>query len=669
LYRLTGGNPFFITEALASESETVPATVGDAILARAARLSPEARAVLDVAAVIGSTIDATLLLSVAGPVFDEADECIARGLLRGTNEELAFCHELTREAILGAIATTRRRLLHARVLAALREAPESERDFARLAHHAEAAGDREAVLQFAIAAADQAAVLHAHREAAAQFARALRFADALPPTERAHLLEGQSVAYYLSDHGEEAIAARLEALDIWRSLGDPLKEGDNLRWLAHLYWRDKDATEAATAALEVLEPLPPGPELAMAYSTLAQSRMLDLDLDGTLLWGNRAIALAEELGETETLVHALNTVGSARSYVGNDRGHEDLQRSLQLALGAGLLDHVGRALANLAFTTMLAMRLDEADRRLATAIAFAVEHDLDSRRGYVLATRAALRARQGSWNEAETEIRQLLQQPKLSPVTQMIALTTLGQVQARRGDSEHVATLDEALVLADRAGKLLRLGPVRAARAEAALLHGDSERAREEALAVRNHVFARGNAWDRGELAWLLWQAGDRDVPSDNLADPYALQIAGDFAAAGAAWHELGCPYEAARAFAEGEDAVLARRAAEMFERLGAHPARLSAMRRLHALGVHDLPMLRRGPRATTREHPAGLTRREAEVLALVAEGLRNSEIAERLYLTPKTVSHHLSAIYAKLGVETRTEAARTASLLGMVAS
>src|SRR5688572_11376677 len=119
LHRLTGGNPFFLTEVLAAEDETVPTSVGDAILARAARLSSEARAVLDLAAVIGSTFEPELLLTVAGPVFDEVDECIARGLLRATSDGLAFRHELTREAILTVIAPHRRRLLHARVLAAL----------------------------------------------------------------------------------------------------------------------------------------------------------------------------------------------------------------------------------------------------------------------------------------------------------------------------------------------------------------------------------------------------------------------------------------------------------------------------------------------------------------------------------------------------------------------
>jgi DNA-binding CsgD family transcriptional regulator len=668
LYRLTGGNPFFLTEALATEGESVPATVGDAILARAARLSPEARAVLDVAAVIGATVDLDLMLSVAGPVLDEADECIARGLLRATDDGLTFRHELTREAILTVIAPLRRRLLHARVLAALREAPESERDLARLAHHAEAAGDQEAVLRFAIAASEQAAALHAHREAASQYARALRFADGLPPDKRACLFEGRSMACYLGDDGEQAIAARLEALAIWRTLGNPLKEGENLRWLSHLYWHEGEATDAATAALEVLEPLPPGPELAMAYSNVAQLRMLDLDLEGTLRWGTRAIALAEELGETETLVHALNNVGSARSYAGDRQGHDELTRSLQLAIDEGLLDHAGRALANLAFTAMLAMRLDEADRRLDTAITFAIDHDLDFRRGYLLATRAALRARQGRWDAAETEIRQLLRQPMLSSVTRMMALTTLGRLCARRGSPEAGATLDEALALAERTGKLLRLGPVRAARAEAALLNGDSIRAREEALTVRDLVFERGNPWDKGEFAWLLWQTGERDIPSDGLAEPHALLIAGDFAGAAAAWRELGCPYEEGCALAASDDPALVRRGIAIVEEIGAKPAIEHAIHRLRTLGVRDLPTLRRGPRATTRAHPAGLTQREAEVLALVGAGLRNVEIAERLYLTPKTVSHHLSAIYAKLGVERRIEAAHAASQLGVLA-
>jgi DNA-binding NarL/FixJ family response regulator len=204
-------------------------------------------------------------------------------------------------------------------------------------------------------------------------------------------------------------------------------------------------------------------------------------------------------------------------------------------------------------------------------------------------------------------------------------------------------------------------------RAEAALLGDDHERARAEALAVRALVFTHGNSWLRGEFAWLLWQTGERDIQTDDLGPPYALQIAGDFAGAAAAWRELGCPYEQALALAESDDPDGIRRAIEILESQGAKPALGRAIRRLRALGVQDVPAMRRGPRASTRANPAGLTRREVEVLLLLADGLRNAEIAERLYLAPKTVRHHVSSIFGKLGVETRIDAARAAVQLGII--
>jgi DNA-binding CsgD family transcriptional regulator len=257
----------------------------------------------------------------------------------------------------------------------------------------------------------------------------------------------------------------------------------------------------------------------------------------------------------------------------------------------------------------------------------------------------------------------------LSPLTRLVALTVLGQVGARRGSPEAAPALDEALALAESNDQLMRLGRVRVARAEAALLAGDKPRARSEALVVRDTVFSRGNRWQRGEVAWLLWEAGGENVPTDSLAEPYALQIAGDFAGAAAAWREIGCPYEEARALAASDDPDAVRQAVTTFEQLGAEPALRLAIQHLRALGVRDLPHIRRGPQATTRANPAGLTRREVEVLVLVAEGLRNAEIAERLYLAPKTVRHHVSVILAKLGVETRIEAVRAAARLGLIPS
>ena len=86
--------------------------------------------------------------------------------------------------------------------------------------------------------------------------------------------------------------------------------------------------------------------------------------------------------------------------------------------------------------------------------------------------------------------------------------------------------------------------------------------------------------------------------------------------------------------------------------------------RRLRARGATGLP---RGPRPTTEVNPVGLTAREMEVLALVAQGLRNAQIAERLVLTAKTVDHHVSAILRKLDVRTRGQASAEAIHLGLI--
>jgi DNA-binding CsgD family transcriptional regulator len=231
-------------------------------------------------------------------------------------------------------------------------------------------------------------------------------------------------------------------------------------------------------------------------------------------------------------------------------------------------------------------------------------------------------------------------------------------VRARRGDPEVWAPLDEAAELT--AGESpQKVVPLQVVRAEAAFLAGDPARAlAETGKASVSDLVDRSIA---GKLAvWRTRVGGELGVTGP-LPEPCELELAGDHAGASAAWDLLESPYEAAMALAASDDEDELRRSHERLLALGARPAAALVAKRLRERGARGIP---RGPREATRTHPAGLTRREREVLALLEEGLRNSEIAARLVISEKTVDHHVSAILGKLGVGSRAEAVRAVAAL-----
>ena len=306
LHRVTGGNPFFVTEVLASAGEQIPETVRDAVLARAARLSSGAREVLEAVAIAPTSTDLRLLEALTGTVDSRLDECLASGMLVDARDgTVSFRHELARLAVEGALAPGRRVTLHRQALATLAALPEGALDLARVSHHAEAAGDGEAVLRFAPAAGARAAAVGAHREAAEQFTRALRFVDGLVPEARAELLELRSRECYLTDQADEAIEALRGAVDCYRQRGDRLKEGETLSSLSHILWcpgRGVEGMRTGLEAVALLEQLRPGPELAWAYANISFLHRVAGDTDASLDWGARALTwtvseFSRQLGE------------------------------------------------------------------------------------------------------------------------------------------------------------------------------------------------------------------------------------------------------------------------------------------------------------------------------------------------------------------------------------
>jgi DNA-binding SARP family transcriptional activator len=548
LYEKTGGNPFFVTEVLAAGSQAVPASVRDAVLARCGGLSPAAHTILEAVAVVPQPTELWLLHRLAGAALDELEECLASGILTSQGAAVAFRHELARTVVESSVPVHRRVALHARAVAGLAAPAIGAPDLARLAHHADAAGDAEATLRFAPAAGARAAELGAHREAAAQFERALRFAEGQPLDVRAELLSRRSVECFLTDDSDDAIAAREAALECYRALGDRINEGDSLRWLARLIGcrgRVAESIELGRMAVAVLEQCPPGPELAMAYGHMAAHGADDEDAELAARWGAVALALAEKLDETEVVVHALNSVGLSEYLNGAPEGRAKLERSLALAQQAGLDEHAGRAFIHLAWAATRQRAHDAAEQTRTLGLEYCREHGLDLFRVYLDAYGARTALDRGRWPEADTLAASVLRAPLASTLPRVIALVVLGLVRVRRGEPGASELLDEASALAGPTGELQYIGPVAAARAEAAWLEGridDVAAETESAFTVASRRKAR---WMWGELACWRWRAGIADAVLADVPEPFALELAGEPARAAAAWAALGCPYEA----------------------------------------------------------------------------------------------------------------------------
>jgi class 3 adenylate cyclase/tetratricopeptide (TPR) repeat protein len=576
LHERTSGNPFFVGEVLAAGEEGIPDSVRDAVLARAAHLGPSARTVLDAVAVVPPQAELWLLDALVPEPADGLDECLASGMLASSQRAVTFRHELSRLAVEGSLPPHRRLELHRKALGALNSPPNGSLDLARLAHHADAAGDGDAVLRFAPAAAERAAALGAYREAAAQYARALRYGDRLTPERRAELLVERSVVCVVTDQYDESIAAATDAIEEYRRLGDRLHEGNALRIRSDVGWCPgliREARQDARDSIALLEALPPSPELGHAYANLAGLHKDSEERVETEAWSARAIELGRRFDADDIVVKAETNIGAAEVYAGASEGLARLEDALAFAEKAGLVDQVGRTYVNLIGPATAVRNYTITDRHLASGLKYCSDHGLELYRLYLLAYRARVALDTGSWDDAVESAETVLRIPRCSTSPRIFTLVVLALVRLRRGEPEVRGLLDEAWSLAEPTGELPRIGPVAVARAEAAWLEGRHDEVAAVTDAALELAVRRNSEWRIGELAGWRRRTGIHEEGAIRTRGPFVAQIAGDWADAARQWTELGCPYEAALALADSGEKGALLRAHDGLLRLGAHPA------------------------------------------------------------------------------------------------
>jgi DNA-binding CsgD family transcriptional regulator/tetratricopeptide (TPR) repeat protein len=663
VHAVTGGNPLLVNEVLATEQPGVPAAVHDLVLARLAGLPPVARQVVRFVSVIPIRTELGTLTRALRPATAAVEACFAGGLVVPDGDAVRFRHELFRQAVERSLSVLRYRQLHRLALRTLSEEPGV--DVAQLAYHAEMAGDGAATLRYAREAAAVAESSGVYQRALDHYQTALRYADRLPASQRAELLEHGSLNAYLTGHVDDACGMRVTALELRRSAGQVSRTGEDLRWLSRLHWwagRREEAEDAATRAITELEPGGASKELAMAYGNQAQLDVLAHELPSAIDWSTRAISVAEQVGDEETLAHALTSIGSARQGLGDPAGRVELERAVDIAVRTNFPHHAARALTNLAITTMQLGDVTRALRDWERALAFARRHDLRTYELYLVGHRAWWRLNLGDWSGAEHDARDVLGQAARRSISGVPALMALGRLQARRGQADAADTLRDAARLVSDMREPQRVAPVMAARIEHAWLCGQPERALTEATRGFELALRTRHSWFAGELAWWLHRAGREPAVPAWIAEPYRLLLAGRWDSAAEEWERRGQPYEQAEALACGDQDAAHRQALEIFDQLGAVPAATRLRRRLRAQG-RRVP---RGPRPVTAANPAQLTERQMEVLAHLSTGVSNAEIARRLCLSVRTVDHHVASVMAKLSVHSREQAVEAARQLGI---
>jgi DNA-binding CsgD family transcriptional regulator/tRNA A37 threonylcarbamoyladenosine biosynthesis protein TsaE len=657
IYNKTAGNPLFVFELISNKNERLPSSIKDIVLSKLSNLSSETRKFLELISVIPGRINKDIINQLSKHENKVIDEAVDAGILKIFHEYILFKHELVRLAIEDSLTFFKKEQLNSQILSVLLEQKEINQNLASIVHHADNANNIKIISEYAPIAAQQASALGAHNQAANHYLTALKYIDHLSVDKQLQIYEGRSFECYLTGQIEEGIKACEAVIEMLKKNNDPLREGENYRILSRLTWfagDDKKGEEFLLTAIDILEKLPVSKNLAMAYSNLSQVYMLRENTIKAIEWGEKAIQISKQINEIEIEIHALNNIGTAKMYAGDDSGEDYLKKSLDLAIKNDFHDHISRGYDNLGAAFIYRRSLSEADKYYTKGIEYCSEKDLHTHELCMTGEISKIKLFLGDWDEAIEKANKTLERENVPVIDRIIPLSIIGLIRTRRNDPGDTQLIKEANLLAMGTGEIGKIVTTTAALAESFWLKNKLHEAAEEIENFFHKIKNLDNPWALGEIAFWLWKSGRLNEIPENVAQPFLYQIKGEWKSAAKIWSQLNCPYEQALALYDGDEAAM-KKALLIFEKLGASAASQLIKQKMREKGIKNIP---KGPRQSTKDNIAGLTSRQIEVLNLLKQGLTNNEIAGKLYISSKTVDHHVSAILSKLNINSRSEAA-----------
>ncbi|WES63143.1 AAA family ATPase [Microbacter sp. GSS18] len=648
LYAHSRGNPFFVTELLASPALEPTRAVSDAVMARVASLPASAWTVLDVVALAPQGVPTDLLAALGRDAEADADRALERGLLEVSGTRLRCRHDLVRTALANGIPPLRRRRVHQLLVDRLASRATTTADIAQVAAHAIGAGDDRRAAEYSLRAARRAAADGAHRQAARHFAHALERRAHLRPDEVEHALDACANEAYFAHDLDLAIACALELRERARDL-PPAEQGRRTAWLSRLAHYAGESDRAAALAQEGIDLLAGGSDpLQESYLRWWRALLVGDDASARRL-GTRTVALAHEAGNLAIAAHVL-----VSAYGTDDRWVERLEQGLEVARRAGSDEQTARAYCNLVYQSVVERRLDEADRWLDEGLEWTWGEDMTFWWDAMVDSRALQRLYRGEWDAALEDCDRTIDGQRALR-WQSCAAHTRATILLRRGAPGAAAARAFAAACAAESSHDALLAT--SLEAETAWTAGADPATAVDGIALATTAGDRPSPWLVGGAVFWLAKIDPGLVPPEvrsSVPEPVIRELDGDRAGAAEMWRRRGCVFEAAVLDGLGDDPDVMRRAFTELTALGAEATMARLRLEARARGVRAVP---RGARVSTASDPDGLTPRQVEVLRLLGARLTDAEIAARLHLSDKTVGHHVSAILARLGVDGRREA------------
>ncbi|MCF0042146.1 helix-turn-helix transcriptional regulator [Dyadobacter fanqingshengii] len=662
VYEISGGNPFYVTEILASYSSGLPESIKDSILSVCARQSDETRNVWEILSVAPTGLEIKylekLIPSYTGMIMQSLDSKIL--LLKA--DKLFFKHELYRRTIESSISPFAKTALNKSILDLLLEAAEPEQETERIIHHAERANEYDLMLRYIPLAARQAISLGAHLEAAKLYCTAITYYKGQDMARLIHYYESYAYECYLTNQTREAIKYQEKLLALFQQQNDVEKIGDCMRFLSRLWWFEGNRNEAEKygfQAVEVLEKQPDSRVKAQAFSNISQLKMLSHQPHECMTWGQLAIAMAKKLDDMETLSHALNNVGTVQMEMPELKqlGIDVLQESLHIALKGSFHEHAARAYTNLGASSIRLKDFAFAKKILDEGIQYCEKRELDSWTNYMVSLNARMDMETGAWDDAYRTAEQLLANDEHPSVVTIGPMIIVGTIKMRRAEAGALPILLRAQEKAFETMELQRIIPAMVALLEYEWLTGEKILSNHELDRTIEMTEIMGNIYENSEFCFWLLKVRSQEISVDGMYEKYKICNHTLATQATQFWQAAGCPYEEAITLFDGDEKDKSN-AIKLVQKMGATATYQKLKSVMLASGIRRIP---RGMRQTTSSNVANLTLRELTVLQLLKEGMQNKEIASKLFISSKTVDHHISALLVKLNVNSRVKAVNEA--------